>query len=46
MEKTLENHIIMCWKEKEKVKLLQKRVDALYLIIIVFLILEICKLLF
>lgn len=46
MEKTLENHIIMCWKEREKVKLLQKRVDALYIIVWAFIILEICKVLF
>lgn len=46
MEKTLENHIVMCGKEREKVKLLQRRVDTLYIVVWIIVVYELCKILF
>ena len=44
--KTLENLAILCWKNREKIKLLERRIDALYLIIWAVVIYELCKILF
>jgi hypothetical protein len=44
--RTLGNLAILCWKNREKIKLLEKRVDTLYVIVWAMVIYELCKILF
>ena len=44
--KTLQNLIVMFWKEREKVKLLHRRVDWLYIVVWILVVYELCKMIF
>ena len=44
--KTLENLILLCWKNRDKIKLLERRVDWLYVVVWIFVVYELCKMLF